>query len=80
MKLLASIDDIQAELQRRIDGSTWENSYCAICLAPRPFRTEDDGVANWMALPASTARRGCEGFILDIVMSVRRKYDLPALR
>jgi hypothetical protein len=77
MKTLASIDGIQAELQRRIDESTWADSYCAICLAPVPIRIEDDGVANWTAHAASTARRGCEGFLLDIVSSVRRDYDLP---
>ena len=78
MKTIASIGEIQAELQRRIDGSSWADSYCAICLAPRPVRIDDDGLANWTAYAASTARPGCEGFLLDIVSSVRRDYDLPA--
>ena len=77
MKTLASIDVIQAELQRRIDESTWADSYCAICLAPMPIRIEHDGVANWTAHAASAARPGSEGFLLDIVSSVRRDYDLP---
>jgi hypothetical protein len=78
MKTLGSINEIQAEIQRRIDGSSWADGYCASSLAPMPFRIEDDGVANWMAHAASTARRGCEGFVLDVVASVRRDYDLPA--
>jgi hypothetical protein len=78
MKIFALIVEIQAELQRRIDESTWVDSYCAIFLAPMPIRIEDDGVANWTAHAASTARPGCEGFVLDIVSSVRLDYDLPA--
>jgi hypothetical protein len=78
MKTLASINEIQVEMQRRIDGSSSANGYCASCLAPMPFRIEDDGVANWRAHAASTARPGCEGFLLDIVASVRQDYDLPA--
>ena len=78
MKIFALIVEIQAELQRRIDESTWVDSYCAIFLAPMPIRIEDHGVANWTAHAASTARPGCEGFVLDIVSSVRLDYDLPA--
>lgn len=34
--------------------------------------------SNWIAYAASTARPGCEGFVLDIVALVRQDYDLPA--
>jgi len=37
-----------------------------------------DGIANWMAPAAAVALRGCEGFVFDVVASVRHDYDLPA--
>jgi hypothetical protein len=77
MKTIASIEEIRAEVQRRIGSSKWANGYCANCEAPIPVRILHDGVANWMAHVAPTAKRGCEGFLLDIVASVRQDYDLP---
>ena len=78
MKIVASIDEIRAEMQRRIGASKWANSYCAECEAPFPYRTIHDGVANWTANVAVSVKRGCEGFLLDIVAELRRDYDLPA--
>jgi hypothetical protein len=87
MKILASIREIQAEVQRRIDVSTWANGYCVGCSAPTPWRIPHDGTANWMAHPGSTERHGCEGFILEVIAAVRKvleviaavrkDYDLP---
>jgi len=78
MKVIASIQEIRAEMQRRIDASKWADGYCAGCQAPVPWRIPHDGVANWTADVAPTEKRGCEGFVLGIVAAVRRDYDLPA--
>jgi hypothetical protein len=78
MKTIASIDQIRAEIGRRIVASKWANGYCGGCDAPFPLRILDDGVANWIAPVPAGATRGCEGFLLDVVASVRRDYDLPA--
>ena len=78
MKAVASIEDIRAEIQRRINTSTWGKGYCADCSAPIPYRILDDGIANWAANVAATPKPGCEGFLLEIIASVRRDYDLPA--
>jgi hypothetical protein len=77
MKTVASIEEIQAEIQRRIACSDWASGYCAECEAPFPLRISHDGIANWTAQVAPSAKRGCEGFLLGIVASVRRDYDLP---
>jgi hypothetical protein len=77
MKTLASIEEIQAEIQRRIDVGTWADGYCTGCPAPIPWRIPRDGIANWMAHVGSTSRPGCEGFILEVIASVRQEYDLP---
>jgi hypothetical protein len=78
MKTIASIDEIRAEIRRRIVASTWANGYCRGCDAPFPSRIQHDGIANWIAPVPAGATRGCEGFLLDIVASVRHDYDLPA--
>lgn len=78
MKTIASIDEIRAEIRRRIVASNWANGYCGGCDAPLPLRILHDGVANWIAPVPAGALRGCEGFLLDIVASVRHDYDLPA--
>jgi hypothetical protein len=77
MKTVASVEDIRAEMQRRIDISTWVSGYCAGCPAPLPYRILDDGIANWTANVGATAKLGCEGLILEIIAEVRRDYDLP---
>jgi hypothetical protein len=77
MKTIASIEDIHAEMQRRIDASTWGRGYCSGCPAPLPYRIFDDGVANWSTNVAAAARPGCEGFLLEIIAGVRVDYDLP---
>jgi hypothetical protein len=77
MKIVASIEDIRAEFQRRINISTWGRGYCVGCPAPFPYRIVHDGVANWTA-PVVTTKPGCEGFILEIIAAtVRQGYDLP---
>lgn len=78
MKTIASIEKIRAEIGRRIVTSKWANGYCEGCEAPILSRTQHDGIANWIAPVPATAIRGCEGFVLDIVASVRHDYDLPA--
>jgi hypothetical protein len=77
MKTVASIEDIRAEMQRRIDTSSWGGGWCSECPAPLPYRILPDGIANWTANVAST-KTGCESFILDVIASVRKDYDLPA--
>lgn len=76
MKTVASIEEIQAEIQRRIRLSRWADGYCAGCSAPVPWRIVHDGIANWLAQPGSTERAGCEGHILEVIAAVRRDYDL----
>lgn len=78
MKVIASIEEIRAEMQRRIDAAKWAGGYCAGCQAPVPWRIPHDGFANWTADVAPTEKRGCEGFVLGVVAAVRRDYDLPA--
>ena len=68
MKTIGSVEDIRAEIQRRIDTSNWARGYCADCEAPFPYRVPDDGIANWMANVAPTAKPGCEGFLLNILV------------
>ena len=77
MKIVASIEQIQSEIQQRINRSRWANGYCADCSAPTPWRIPHDGVANWLAHPGSAERPGCEGFVLEIIAAVRQEYDLP---
>jgi hypothetical protein len=78
MKIVASHEEIRAEIGRRILASKWANGYCASCDAPIPTRIAHDGIANWMAPAAAVALRGREGFVFDVVASVRHDYDLPA--
>jgi hypothetical protein len=77
MKITASEQQITAEILRRIRASPFANGYCADCTAPKLYRIKDDGCANWAAESIPTHPRGCEGFVLSIVDSVRRDYDLP---
>jgi hypothetical protein len=78
MKIIASEEQIAAEIQRRITVSPFANGYCARCTAPKPYRIKHDGCANWSVDIPPTALRGCEGFVLSIVALVRRDYELPA--
>jgi hypothetical protein len=77
MKIVASHEEIRVEIGRRIVASKWANGYCRNCDAPLPARIQHDGIANWTA-PAAVATRGCEGFLFDVVASVRHDYDLSA--
>jgi hypothetical protein len=76
MKIVASHEEIRTEIGRRILASKWANGYCRGCEAPLPERIQHDGIANWIA-PVAVAMRGCEGFLFDMVASVRLDYDLP---
>jgi hypothetical protein len=78
MKIVASHEEIRAEIRRRIVASKWANGYCGSCEAPIPTRIPYDGIANWTAAAAAVAIRGCEGFLFGVVASVRHDYDLPA--
>ena len=78
MKTIASIEQIRAEIGRRIVASKWASGYCGRCEAPIPTRITPDGIANWIAPVLASAIRGCEGFVFDVVASVRHDYDLPA--
>lgn len=78
MKAIASEQQIAAEIQRRITVSTFANGYCAKCTAPKPYRIKNDGCANWSADIPATELRGCEGFVLSIVASVRHDHDPAA--
>jgi hypothetical protein len=78
MKTIASLEEIRAEIRRRIVASKWANGYFGGCEAPILSRIQHDGIANWIAPVPAAAIRGCEGFVLDIVALVRQDYDLPA--
>jgi hypothetical protein len=77
MKRVASAKEIRAEIQRRIDTSEWAAGFNPPCVAPMPYRITYDGISNWMANVGAMATPGCEGFVLDIVASLRQEYDLP---
>jgi hypothetical protein len=77
MKRRCTLEEIQAELGRRIGGSEWADGYCRDCVAPTPYRIPFDGISNWTATVASTAKPGCEGCLLDIVAGLRKECDLP---
>jgi len=77
MKTIASLEQIRAEIGRRIVASKWANGYCGGCEAPALSRIQHDGIANWIAPIPAAAIRGCEGFVFDVVASVRHDYDLP---
>jgi hypothetical protein len=76
MKRQCTLEEIHAEMQRQIDASSWAHGYCRDCTAPTPYRIPFDGVANWTATVASTAKPGCEGFLLDIVAALRTECEL----
>jgi hypothetical protein len=78
MKRHCTLEEIRAEMQRRIETSKWANGFCCDCTAPTPYRIPFDGIANWTATVASTAKPGCEGFILDIVAALRSECELRA--
>jgi hypothetical protein len=77
MKRKCLLEEIRAEMQRRIDVSDWGNGYCSGCPAPTPYRIPYDGIANWTANIAATPRPGCQSLILRVVADVRSEYDLP---
>jgi hypothetical protein len=77
MRTIAGAEAITAEIQRRKASSLFANGYCGKCAVSPLYRIEHDGCANWAAEIASTALRGCEGFLLGIIAEVRREYDLP---
>ena len=74
MKRQWTLEEIRAEIQRRIEASDWAHGHCRDCTAPEPYRIPHDGIANWTV--ALAAKPGCEGFLLDIVAAVRRECDL----
>jgi hypothetical protein len=43
---------------------------------PTPYRIPHDGVSNWMATVASTAKPGCEGFVFGIIAALRDECEL----
>ena len=76
MKRQCTLEEIHAEMQRRIETSGWAHGHCRDCTAPTPYRIPFDGVSNWAATVASTAKPGCEGFIFAIVAALRAECDL----
>jgi hypothetical protein len=76
MKRQCTLEEIHAEMQRRIDASSWAHGYCRDCIAPTPYRIPFDGVSNWTATVASTAKPGCESFLLEIVAVLRTECEL----
>jgi hypothetical protein len=46
MKTVASIEEIRAEIELRIDTSTWGRGYCVGCPAPLPYRIVHEGIAK----------------------------------
>jgi hypothetical protein len=76
MKSFCSLEELRAKMQQSISENTWASGYCADCPAPTPYRIPHDGVANWTAPIAATAKPGCEGVILQAIAAVRKDYDL----
>jgi hypothetical protein len=76
MKRLCALEDIHAEMQRRIEASDWANGFCRDCVAPSPYRIPHDGVSNWTATVASSAKPGCEGFVFGIIAGLRDECEL----
>jgi hypothetical protein len=44
MKRECTLEEITAEMQRRIEASDWAYGYCRDCTAPMPYRIPFDGV------------------------------------
>jgi hypothetical protein len=59
MKKQCTLEEIHAEIQRRIEVSNWADGYCRDCAAPTPYRIPFDGISNWTATVASAAKPGC---------------------
>src|ERR1044072_4475402 len=76
MKRKCSLEEILADMQRRIDSSDWGDGYCSGCPAPRPYRIPYDGIASWTANIASTPKPGCQSLILLVVADMRSECDL----
>ena len=76
MKRHCTPEEIRAEMQRRIETSTWASGYCRDCSAPTPYRIPYDGISNWTATVASAAKPGCETCLFDIVAALRKECDL----
>jgi len=75
MKRRCTLDEIHAELRRRIKEKEWASGYCRDCEAPTPYRIPHDGYSNWTVSFAS-AKPGCEGFLLDLVAALREECEL----
>ena len=76
MKPFCSLEELRAKMQQSIDADSWAGGYCVGCPAPTPYRIPYDGVANWTAPIAATAKPGCEGVILQAIAAVRQDYDM----
>jgi hypothetical protein len=74
MKTQWTLEEIRAEMQRRIAASNWADGFCRDCTAPEPYRIPHDGTSNWTA--AVAAKPGCEGFMLDIIAALRKECEL----
>ena len=74
MKRQCTLEEIHAEIQRRIEASNWADGFCRDCIAPEPYRVPHDGISNWTAAAATKA--GCEGFLFDIIAALREECEL----
>ncbi|MCP3707675.1 hypothetical protein M3I54_11870 [Paraburkholderia sp. CNPSo 3274] len=77
-KLIATAEQIQAEIQRRISESTALDGDCRDCRAPSPVRLDPDENAecNWTVTVFPGVEPGCLDFVKAVTREVMREYDL----
>jgi hypothetical protein len=77
-KATATAVQIREEIRRRIQADTSMGDKCAGCGAPLPVKLVErrgDGV-NWTVESFPALQPGCTAFMMRILSSVMRDYDL----
>ena len=66
MKRQCTLEEIHAEIQRRIEASDWADGFCRDCTAPEPYRilttASPTGPRRW--LPSQGAKASCSTSLL----------------
>jgi hypothetical protein len=78
IKKRATADEIQADLQRRIDRLIARDEEFRSCTAPRPYpsRAERAGAPNWTVNGFPGLPSGGYGTLVKIVDQARSEYEL----
>lgn len=78
LKKRATADEIQADLQERIDRLIARDARFAGCVAPRPrpIPPRDERAPNWTVDGFPNLASGCFTSLVKIVDQARLEYDL----